>query len=827
MQSQIDLDNFALAVKRPGRYADNEINAYHKKPIEETTNFVLAFPDLYEIGMSHLGLKILYKILNETKIASADRVYAPDIDLAEYLKKYNTPLFSIENKIPISSFDVLGFTLQYELSYTNILLILDLSNIPVLAKERTEEDPLIIAGGPGAFNPQPLAPFIDAFVIGDGEDIIVEIADTLNDFDNLSRGEKLKKLSVINGVYTPKFYSEISNEKGTYVKPDAEFVSKKISKNFFSDFDNTSKLPHPQLVPITDIVHNRATIEIMRGCTRGCRFCQAGMIYRPIRERDEKLVLDLINTEMELNGWDEISLVSLSSSDYTCITSLIDKLTNSLEETNTNLSLPSLRIDSFENNISNSTKKILGKTITLAPEAGSQRLRNIINKNISEQEITLSVQKALELGIRNLKLYFMIGLPFETDTDIKKIVELVQNMVKLSSGKHIRITVKLAPFIPKAFTPFQWTAQDDQDIILGKIFYIKDNLSRHKNVRVKYHDPKISCLEAVIARGDSKISSLIHSAYKKGAIFSSWDEHFNFDIWKESAQENDIDMNKYTGNRDTAKKLPWEHIDIGVNKEFLLQELKKAEREKVTADCREGNCSRCGMSERILHKFVTTSEDYEINKDRSAKITQSELDNHQIYKYRAFYEKNSPLKYSSHRDVMKILYQIIRKSGLPIYYTKGYNKHPKLSFCSPLALGMTGKNEFFDLRLVKKMNTAEILRSLNINNPRGLKIKKVAGSSKSLPKIGSFKNELIKIYGNAQTNLQQRITDFSSDDSFVGKKEKKIFMNDVIENIDYQNNSVIVEKSIIGAGIIDILKNFYDFNYKELSSLKIERLGLK
>ena len=825
MKPQIDINNFGLSVKHPGRYSNNEINSYHKKFSEKKVNFVLAFPDLYEIGMSHLGLKILYKILNENENSSADRLYTPDKDLANLLSQKKKPLFSLENRLPICNFDIVGFTLQYELSYTNILLMLELGNIPIYSQRRTDNCPLILAGGPGAYNPQPLSPFMDAFVIGDGEEIILDIVDKIIKHKNSSRKEKLKSLSKLKGIYVPEFYKEVHSSNGIYVKPQKDFVTKKIKKNIFIDFDNKEKLSHPQLVPVTDIIHNRATVEIMRGCTRGCRFCQAGMIYRPIRERDEKLVLDSIKEEVEKNGWAQISLVSLSSSDYSCITPLIEKLPSVLKETEVNLSLPSLRIDSFEHNISKSARKFIGKTLTLAPEAGSQRLRDIINKNISTQEIISSIKKAISFGIRNLKLYFMIGLPHEKEEDIKQIVQLIDNIVQHIGKKPIQINIKLATFIPKPFTPFQWIKQEDQEQILKKIFYIKDNLAKYKKVRVKYHDPKTSFLEAVIARGDSNISKLLFTAYKNGAILSSWDEHFNFSTWEKSAIEADINLNKYTASKELNEPLPWDHIDIGVTKQFLRNELKRAEKEKLTEDCRIYNCSSCGVCADKSHKFVSDEKlDLKLDGEQESR---KKLDSQpKIKKYRAIYEKGEELKFSSHRDLMKLIYQIVRKSKLPIYYTKGYNKKPKISFCSPLALGMLGHNEFFDLRLTKTEEKNKILNSLNYNNPLGFKVKTILGSSQKIKKIGSYKNEIIRISSFKDFKIANYIANYKIESPYFYKKKKKIHIDAVINEIDYKENEIIVNKKIIGAGIIDILKNYYKIDYEILNFLMIERLKL-
>ena len=819
---QVDISNFLYYVKKPGRYSNNELNTKQKRISDKTLNFALAFPDLYEVGMCHLGLKILYTILNREPNFAADRVYAPDIDLAEILQKNHIPLFSLEDKIPLNQFDIIGFTLQYELTYTNILQMLDLSNIPIFAKERGEDSPLIIAGGPGAFNPEPLANFFDAFVIGDGEDIILELANCLLKYKNASRNQKLFSLNQLKGVYVPKFYKQIDNN-GSYIVPKTKDVPKKIGKNIFNDFDNTSKMHSPQLVPLIDVIHNRASFEIMRGCSRGCRFCQAGMIYRPVRERNEKIIEQIVEKDIQLNGWDEVSLSSLSSSDYSAIEKLIFNLNKVLPKTCTSLSLPSLRIDTFNENLSNRITKLLSSNLTFAPEAGSQKLRDIINKQITEDDILSSIKSAITFGLRTVKLYFMVGLPFETDEDITAIVDLIKKILNLHPHKALKINVSISSFVPKPFTPFQWTAQDKKENLVRKIQFIIRQLAdrSNKKVKIKYHSFDHSILEAVISRGDRRIGNLIYDAYQDGAIFDAWDEHFDYSHWLKSAEKNNINFEDYIGSREFNKKLCWSHIDCGIKEDFLKREFEKAKEEIISLDCRKNECQNCGMCIKAKPKYIQSEK----IKESFPALLKSE-NNLPIFKFRIFYEKREDLRFCSHRNLLNIIYKIVRRSGLPIYYTKGYNPNPKISLCPPLTLGFTGYNEFFDIRLTKKVQESEIIHKLNFNLPNGFHLKKIEFLSSSSKKISSFQNELISISSEENFNWNDRIVFFRDHSHFIEKKGKKINLNEIITRIDLQQNGILINKKISGAGILDILDNFFYYPMDKIDKLSVERIKI-
>ena len=825
---KVEINHFLNYVKKPGRYFNNELNCKKKKVTEKTLNFVLAFPDLYEVGMSHLGLKILYSIINREPNFVADRVYAPVQDLIDILRQNRIPLFSIEDKIPLNQFDVMGFTLQYELTYSNIPLMLDLANIPILAKDRKENSPLIIAGGPGAFNPEPLSIFFDAFVIGDGEDIIIQIAKILWKNKNASRYEKLQKLSKLQGVYVPQFYQQISDDSGTYIIPKkSEECKSKIEKNIFTDFDNLDKLHFPHLVPLIQTVHDRPAIEIMRGCSRGCRFCQAGMIYRPVRERDDEVILNIANQEIKTSGWDEVSLSSLSSSDYSQIEQLIANLNKILPKTRTSLSLPSLRIDTFSKEIANSITKMIGGSLTFAPEAGSQKLRNIINKQISEEDILDSIKSAISIGLRSVKLYFMIGLPFETQDDIQEIINLIEKIHTLTpKSRRLKINVSLSAFIPKPFTPFQWAVLEKRENLLEKIYTIKNHFKKNNKIRIKYHSVEQSLLEAVIARGDRKIGNLIYDAYLSGAKFDAWDEYFDFSIWESVAKKDNINFEKYCGSRKLNQNLCWDHIDSGIDNEFLKKEFRKSEREEITPDCRENECQNCGICKKATPRYLEKKQEKKTNftnSNISKKEFQFPIYSGISFKYRVCYEKNKDLRFFSHRDLMRMIYKIVRKSNLPIRFTKGFSPHPKLSFGPPLPVGVIGENEFFDINLLQRIKETEIYKNLNFNLPKGFFLKKVEFLTSVNQKIFNYKFEKICVKPSYKFDWEKGLSAFKKGKFIIEKGEKIVDLKNVIQNIKLHENDLIIEKKISGANTFDILENVFHYPMGKIDKLLIIR----
>ena len=594
-------DKILMNVQKPTRYTGGELNACIKDPDKVKVRFGFCFPDVYEIAMSHLGLKILYHVLNKREDTYCERVFAPWTDMESEMKKEGMKLFALETGDEVSSFDILGFTLQYELSYSNVLYMLDMAGIPSWSAQRDESHPFICAGGPCAYNAEPIADF---FMLGEGEEMMNEIVDAYISWkgSGKSRREYLEEIAKIDGIYVPALYDVEYNDDGTLksILPNHPNAKPSIRKRIMLDFDK-AETPDSIIVPYGDVVHDRVMLEIFRGCIRGCRFCQAGYVYRPVRERKPETLTCLADRLLSSSGYEEISLSSLSSSDYTGLKELTDNLLELTEEKKIGLSLPSLRIDNFSLELMNKVQKVRKSGITFAPEAGTQRLRDVINKNITEENIIESTARLFRGGWTNLKLYFMIGLPTETDTDLAGISDLSAKVLdeyfkipKEERAKNININVSTSSFIPKPFTAFQWCEQVNRDEIIRKQDFLKANI-RQKRIRYMWHDNKTSYLEGVFARGDRRLSKVIRKAVDNGCKFDGWDEHFKFDDWIKSFEECGVDPDFYLRKRELDEVLPWDHIDVGVRKEFLKKEYEKALSEQTTPNCRE-KCAGCGAN---------------------------------------------------------------------------------------------------------------------------------------------------------------------------------------------------------------------------------------
>lgn len=603
-------ERILMNIEKPARYIGNEVNMVKKNLSDVEVRIAMCFPDVYEIGMSYLGIQIIYDMFNRREDTYCERVYSPWPDLDRIMREEKIPLFSLETQSPIKDFDMLGITIQYEMCYTNILQIIDLSGIPIYAKDRIKGEPLVIGGGPCTVNPEPIADFFDMFYIGEAEtsyDELIELIKVYKKTD-MSREEFLRKASHISGIYVPSLYEVSYNEDGTVksISPKYEDVPKKVKRQVVTDFGSVS-YPMAPVVPYLQATQDRVCLEIMRGCIRGCRFCQAGMIYRPTRQKNVEMLKDYAKQMLDATGYEEISLSSLSSSDFEQLGDLLNYLISLKDSEHVNVSLPSLRIDAFSLDVMSKVQDIRKSSLTFAAEAGSQRLRNVINKGITEEDIINGSRQAFIGGWDKVKLYFMMGLPTETDEDLHSIAELAEKISEVyfdavpkeKRNGRVMITASSSYFVPKPFTPFQWAPMINPEEFTRRAYFVKDSFAAQRNrksLKFTYHDAGISILEGVLARGDRRLCKSIYDIYKKGAIFDAWTEFFNMDTYTNTFKENNVDMDFYTAReRKEDEVFPWEHIDAGVSKAFLLREWNRAKEGKVTPNCRK-SCQGCGSA---------------------------------------------------------------------------------------------------------------------------------------------------------------------------------------------------------------------------------------
>ena len=600
-------DEILLTVEKPARYIGGEVNMKVKDLTEIEIRFCMCFPDVYEIGMSHLGIQILYDILNRREDTYCERVYSPWVDLDKLIREHKIPLFALESQEPVKNFDFLGITLQYEMCYTNILQILELSQIPIYAKERTEEHPIVIGGGPCSYNPEPIADFFDFFYIGEGETSYDLLLDTYKECkkQGKTRREYLEMVAQIEGMYVPAFYDPIYNEDKTI---------KRLQKNYSAAPDKVKKqvetnlseayYPTEPLVPFIKATQDRVVLEIQRGCIRGCRFCQAGMIYRPTRERNPEYLKQCANKMLSSTGHEEISLSSLSSSDYSNLQELVYFLIDEFGTKGVNISLPSLRIDAFALDVMSKVQDVKKSSLTFAPEAGSQRLRDVINKGLTEDAILGGAMKAFQSGWNRVKLYFMLGLPTETEEDIEGIAVLSDKIAReyytipkeQRNGK-VNITASTSFFVPKPFTPFQWSRMNTGEEFIQKAYFLRNKMNEQlnrKSISYQWHEAKLTELEGALARGDRRVGAVIYDAYRAGCLYDAWSEHFHYDKWIQAFEKNGLDIEFYNcRERDENEIFPWDFIDVGVSREFLYREYQRAKAEKVTPNCKQA-CANCG-----------------------------------------------------------------------------------------------------------------------------------------------------------------------------------------------------------------------------------------
>jgi len=732
--TRLDRDVLPL-VARPSRYVGGERNATLKDDESVAVRFLLAFPDVYEIGMSHLGLRVLYDILNRRPEVAAERVFAPWPDMEARMRASDIPLFSLETTRPAREFDVVGFTLQYELHHTNVLTMLDLAGVPLRAADRREGDPLVVGGGPASFNPEPLADFFDLFVVGDGETAVLELADLVLAAlrDGAARAETLRRAAGVRGIYVPSLYAE-RREGGRYagtVPIDAAappVVARRVEPTL-----GPGSHPARPIVPITEATHDRLALEIMRGCTRGCRFCQAGMVTRPARMRSVDDLVDLVEEGLSATGYDEVSLLSLSPSDYPCLGELVARLNERLIDRRASISLPSLRVDRFGLELADGIGRVRRAGLTFAPEAGTQRLRDVINKNETEEHILDTADVAFASAWGRIKLYFMIGLPTETDEDVRGIATLVLKVREVARArrKGAVISVSISPFVPRPGTPFQWERQDSVEETRAKERVLRPLLSV-RGVKLALRDPRVSFLEGVMSRGDRSLGRAIEAAWSAGARFDAWSERFDFAVWERAFAETGTDAGAFLAERDPAEPLPWDHISAGVSKEFMAGERAKALRGETTPDCREAGCVACGACDdgRAASRGLPERggeaarqrREFLGRRDRKRKVGAEELS----AKYRVRYSKEDEARFLSHLDIVRAIARAVAAGGIPAAFSRGFNPHPKLSFGPPLPVGAAGDAELFDIELTREMPPEELGARLAAGLPRGLAVKAVS-----------------------------------------------------------------------------------------------------
>ncbi len=775
------------SITRPGRYLGHEYNSVRKVWESAQLRFALIFPDLYEIGMSHQGLQILYHLLNNREHFLADRCYCPDIDLERLLRQKEQPLTSLESAHPLTDFDVLGITLPYELCYTNILTILDLAGIPLYSCDRDNSFPLLLGGGSCSLNPEPVADFFDAILLGDGEEAIIDIASLLAEHkdDKPAKDVLLDLLAEIDGVYIPSHFQPEYSSNGKLLAIHRTGGKKEhISRRIVNNLNQIDHLKHP-LVPNAKIVHDRMGIEVARGCTRGCRFCQAGIIYRPVRERSPEKIMELAKSGLDDSGFEELALLSLSTGDYSCLEQTLPQLMDAFAGRFISVAMPSMRVGTLTPKIMEQVKRVRKTGFTLAPEAGSERLRRVINKGITEDDLLTTCTEAFALGWRIIKFYFMIGLPTETDQDIDEIIQLVQKAMSVRGGGGSpkgkkQINVSIGTFVPKPHTPFQWERQLTIDESTQHIRRLQNGLPR-KGVNFRYHSPKISYLEGVFSRGDRRLSRLVELAWKAGARLDGWDENFDLSRWLKAAEHCRLDLDDFLRAREIDETLPWQHLQTGVDLQFLKEELEKAKEETYTPDCRYHACQKCGLcdfktllpivynrSGKVVNTDLSSSPPTDAEKSRSENPAETSH-----FKYQVHYSRMGNICFLGHLEILQVIFRTLRRASVETNYSQGFNPSPKISFGPALPVGTESLAEFFIMDLPAPLKNPELIAErLNAKLIPGLKITKIEIHSGKVPEKILISYTLT-LPGAITDSEKSRTVEFINSDSFIIGKTRK------------------------------------------------------
>jgi radical SAM family uncharacterized protein/radical SAM-linked protein len=819
------LEDFLPLVAKPARYINTEINSIHKDFSKVKTKVCLFFPDTYEVGMSHLGLRILYHLLNSRDDTACERVFSPWTDYEARLRAAGRPLTSLESNLPLAQFDIIGITLQYELSYTNILAGLELAGIPLRSANRTRSHPVIIAGGPCAVNPEPLSDFIDVFFIGDAEDAIHEVVALRQ--EHMDKNTFFEQLSLREGFYIPAL--------------GRKNVRRRIVRNLES-----AAYPDQPIVPLMKPVHDRVTVEIARGCTHGCRFCQAGITYRPYRERSAKNIQTLLRKSISCTGYEELSLASLSSGDYSGIQTLMQDLSKHYKQQHVSISLPSLRVGTLTPEMIKAIASTRKTGFTLAPEAGTERLRNVINKPVSDADLLHAAETIFRSGWNVLKLYFMIGLPTETDQDLDGIIRLANDLLargKQASKRPVQLNITVSTFVPKPHTPFQWTGQSTLNTIRAKQAYLERGLKK-RGITLKPHSPLTSLLEGAFSRGDRALGTVIEEAMRQGCRFDGWSECFNFKKWTAAFQQCNLDMSAYASRTFALEEdLPWDHIQSGVTREFLEQEYRRALAAETTRNCRVA-CEGCGMAcsdggtPLLGLPAATASRPPNIKVVPKAPTQQKQSDGPELFtRLRFKFTKTGRIKYLSHLDLMMLFQRATARAQVPVLFSQGFNPHPRIAFGPALSVGMESESEYLDMETDPFVDLLHATKELNQTLPEGIRILESRIVPSKAPSLSGSIGKYVYVATVPKTTasgLDERLKAFLAHSSVIVSKEGK--QKDIrpgIESIVLEGPAVsprllitLVDSNQLKPRVQDVIERAFDIGPEQAVLFGVKRVGM-